>query len=64
MMLILNRADVRRALAMPEAIAAALDRAAEHPWDPEALRQRAEDFGERRFIDTIRGIVEAERRAG
>ncbi len=48
----------------PESIAAALDRAAEHPWDPQVLRERAEEFGERRFVDRIRAIVEDERRAG
>lgn len=47
-----------------EAIAATLRRANEHAWDPQVLRKRAEEFGEARFVDRIRAIVEAERRRG
>ena len=44
----------------PVAIAAVLDRASAHPWDAGALRDRADDFSEARFIERIRTIVSAE----
>jgi glycosyltransferase involved in cell wall biosynthesis len=45
----------------PDAIRAVLDRADVHPWHPEVLRARADEFSEARFIERIRGIVAAER---
>ena len=43
-----------------DAITAVLDRADLHPWNPDVLRARAEEFGEARFIERIRAIVDAE----
>jgi glycosyltransferase involved in cell wall biosynthesis len=46
----------------PEAITAVLDRADLHPWNPDVLRARAEEFSEARFIERIRAVVDAEGR--
>ncbi len=46
----------------PDAITAVLDRADLHPWHPDVLRARAEEFSERRFIERIRRIVSDEGR--
>lgn len=41
----------------PGSINTVLDRADTHPWDPVLLRQRAEHFGEARFIEKIRAVA-------
>lgn len=41
----------------PEQVAAALKQSDRHPWDPERLKERAEQFGEARFIQRIRSIA-------
>ena len=49
----------------PAAIAAALALCDRHDWDADTIRSRAEEFGEARFIDRIRGIaLGGERLAG
>ncbi|AXK46860.1 glycosyltransferase [Brachybacterium saurashtrense] len=40
--------------AEPDAVAEAVTRAAEHPWDAAAIRARAATFSEERFVDRIR----------
>ncbi len=42
----------------PEEVADAMRVAQTHPWDRARIRARADDFGERRFIDRIREISE------
>ena len=41
----------------PEAIRATLALSDHHGWDPDTIRGRADEFGEARFIDRIRGIA-------
>ncbi len=41
----------------PDAIAATLALSDRHDWDPATIRSRAEEFGEPRFIERIRGIA-------
>lgn len=41
----------------PDAVRAALEVAERHEWDPARIRDRAEEFGEARFIDRIRSIA-------
>jgi glycosyltransferase involved in cell wall biosynthesis len=41
----------------PEQVAAALAESDRHPWDAERLKERAEQFGEARFIERIRSIA-------
>ncbi len=41
----------------PDEIVEALTRADQHPWQPEVLRARAEDFSETRFIERIRAVA-------
>ena len=41
----------------PEAIGATLALSDHHDWDPDTIRGRAEEFGEARFIERIRGIA-------
>ena len=42
---------------LPDRINAVLDVADRHPWDREALRKRADGFGEARFVERIRAVV-------
>ena len=42
---------------LPGSINAVLDSADHHPWDPVVLRQRAELFGEARFVEKIRAVA-------